>query len=96
MALKLAGNNFNSSIENSNSFGNHTIMDKLITNLSIDQYGSNYPKEVFDPHGFPAEGFYDELAADIKRKLDERRPEREFVSSKYQVEGVRGVSEVKK
>jgi hypothetical protein len=93
MALKLAGNDFNSSIQSTKSFGNPMVMDKLITSLEIDQYGSNFSREAFDPKGFPAEGFYDELAADILRKRDERRGEaREFVSSGYQG----GNSQVKK
>jgi hypothetical protein len=89
MALKLAGNNFNYSIESTKSFGNPLILDTLITNLDIYQHGSNFPKEVFDPQGIPAQGFYDELAADVLRRRDRKSgSDREFVSSGYQVEAI--------
>lgn len=29
--------------------------------FELDQYATNFPKDMFDPHGFPAFAFYDKL-----------------------------------
>ena len=36
-------------------------MSKLIEFLNVDEIGSNYSKDSFDPHGFPAELYYDQI-----------------------------------
>ncbi|KAI8807828.1 HCNGP-like protein-domain-containing protein [Cladochytrium replicatum] len=42
-------------------FRNPSIMSKQIEFLGLDEYGSNYPKDIFDPHGFPADAYYDRI-----------------------------------
>lgn len=36
-------------------------MSKLIEFLELDEIGSNYLKEVYDPHGFPEDAFFDRI-----------------------------------
>ena len=39
----------------------HSIYEKLISYLSIDQLGTNYPKEMYDPHIWEESSYYEAL-----------------------------------
>ena len=43
------GRYFNDSLEHTRAFQNPAIMEKLIDYLGLDQYGSNFDKEIYDP-----------------------------------------------
>ncbi|VDP14140.1 unnamed protein product [Soboliphyme baturini] len=68
---KAAGYDFNKAIQNRTDFRNPSIYEKLIEHFGIDEIGTNFPKEVFDPHGFKPCDFYDEIAK-IQRSLMEK------------------------
>ncbi|KAI9199292.1 HCNGP-like protein-domain-containing protein [Polychytrium aggregatum] len=59
--LKERGTRLNDTLTKMHSFRNPSIMSKLIEYLDLDEYGSNYPKDMYDPHGFPPETYHDEL-----------------------------------
>ena len=40
---------------------NYSIYDKLVQFLGLDEFGTNYPKERFDPHEWMEESHYDHL-----------------------------------
>ena len=43
--------------------------------MDLDEIGSNFLKETFDPHGFPPEAYADELIETQKRRAEERAAE---------------------
>ncbi|TPX44546.1 hypothetical protein SeMB42_g04289 [Synchytrium endobioticum] len=61
MKLKAQGMHFNTRLTRTHAFRNPSIMSKMIEFQGLDEYGSNFPKDVFDPHGFPPETYVDEL-----------------------------------
>ena len=42
-------------------FSNPCILTKVVTQLGIDEIGSNYPVSVFDPHGYSEGDFEDQI-----------------------------------
>ncbi|KAI8824457.1 HCNGP-like protein-domain-containing protein [Fimicolochytrium jonesii] len=62
LAIKASGTHFNDRLEQTHAFRNPSIMSKLIEYLDLDELGSNYPKDIFDPHSFPKEAFFDQIA----------------------------------
>lgn len=50
------------SIQRKKTFRNPSIYEKLLVHCDIDELGSNFPSEMFDPHAFRKEDYYDEVA----------------------------------
>ncbi|XP_033841084.1 SAP30-binding protein isoform X2 [Periophthalmus magnuspinnatus] len=68
---KLHGNfDTNSHIQKKKEFRNPSIYEKLIQFCSIDELGTNYPKDMFDPHGWSEDSFYEALAKAQKVEMD--------------------------
>ncbi|KAJ3053168.1 SAP30-binding protein [Rhizophlyctis rosea] len=61
LQLKAKGTLFNERLTRTHAFRNPSIMSKMIEFLDVDEIGSNYSKESFDPHGFPPELYYDQI-----------------------------------
>ncbi|KAG2460832.1 S30BP protein, partial [Polypterus senegalus] len=57
----------NSHIQKKKEFRNPSIYEKLIQFCGIDELGTNYPKDMFDPHGWSEDSYYEALDAQ-KRK----------------------------
>ncbi|KAF4072725.1 hypothetical protein AMELA_G00266200 [Ameiurus melas] len=76
----------NSHIQKKKEFRNPSIYEKLIQYCSIDELGTNYPKDMFDPHGWSEDSYYESLAKAQKiemEKLEKAKKERtkiEFVT----------------
>ncbi|XP_014679535.1 PREDICTED: SAP30-binding protein-like, partial [Priapulus caudatus] len=68
---------------------NPSIYEKLIDFCKIDEYGSNFPPDVYDPRGWPDAAYYEELAREQKAEMDRR--ERERRNDRTKVEFVTGV-----
>ena len=62
----------NAMIQSKKSFRNPSIYEKLIQYCSIDEYGTNFPKELYDGHLFGKESYYDVLAKDQKIDMERR------------------------
>lgn len=42
-----------------------SIYEKLIQYCSIDELGTNYPKDMFDPHGWSEDSYYEALGKTV-------------------------------
>ncbi|KAG8192754.1 hypothetical protein JTE90_009774 [Oedothorax gibbosus] len=73
---KIEGKDMNASIQRRKDFRNPSIYEKLIQYCNIDEQGTNYPPETYDPHCWGAESFYEELAKRQKEEMDKREKEK--------------------
>ncbi|KAL3651192.1 hypothetical protein CASFOL_004194 [Castilleja foliolosa] len=76
IGLKTTGRSFNSEVRKKKEYRNPDFLLHAVTYQAIDQIGSCFPKDVFDPHGYAESDFYDELEADMRRDLERREQER--------------------
>ncbi|NWH76376.1 S30BP protein, partial [Piaya cayana] len=53
------GMDMNYIIQRKKEFRNPSIYEKLIQFCSIDELGTNYPKDMFDPHGWSEDSYYE-------------------------------------
>uniref|UniRef100_A0A4W6F9S0 SAP30 binding protein n=1 Tax=Lates calcarifer TaxID=8187 RepID=A0A4W6F9S0_LATCA len=60
----------NSVIQKKKEFRNPSIYEKLIQFCGIDELGTNYPKDMFDPHGWSEDSYYEALAKAQKVEMD--------------------------
>lgn len=78
------GKDMNASIQMRKDFRNPSIYEKLISYCSIDEMGTNYPPELYDPHSWSADSYYEELSKRQKEEMDKREKEKrtkvEFMS----------------
>ncbi|GAB6022089.1 hypothetical protein CHUAL_006231 [Chamberlinius hualienensis] len=76
----------NALIQNKKQFRNPSIYEKLIEVCQIEEMGSNYSPDIYDPHQFDSSSFYEELAKAQKTEMDKRQKEQkertkiEFIS----------------
>ncbi|XP_030465507.2 LOW QUALITY PROTEIN: uncharacterized protein LOC115684777 [Syzygium oleosum] len=90
IAYKRAGKSFNAEVRNRKDYRNPDFLLHSVRYQDIDQIGSCFNKEVFDPHGYDPSDYYDELEVDMKREAERKEQERkksqqvEFVSSGVQ------------
>ncbi|XP_014825811.1 PREDICTED: SAP30-binding protein isoform X2 [Poecilia mexicana] len=73
----------NNHIQKKKEFRNPSIYEKLIQFCGIDELGTNYPKDMFDPHGWSEDSYYEALAKAQKvemDKLEKAKKERTKVS----------------
>ncbi|NWX59125.1 S30BP protein, partial [Promerops cafer] len=64
------GMDMNNIIQNKKEFRNPSIYEKLIQFCSIDEIGTNYPKDMFDPHSWSEDSYYEALAKAQKIEMD--------------------------
>lgn len=60
----------NNHIQKKKEFRNPSIYEKLIQYCGIDELGTNYPKDMFDPHGWSEDSYYESLAKAQKIEMD--------------------------
>ncbi|XP_004557537.2 SAP30-binding protein isoform X1 [Maylandia zebra] len=73
----------NAHIQQKKEFRNPSIYEKLIQFCAIDELGTNYPKDMFDPHAWSEDSYYEALAKAQKvemDKLEKAKKERTKVS----------------
>ncbi|CAG0897642.1 unnamed protein product [Darwinula stevensoni] len=84
----------NDVIQRRKDFRNPSIYDKLLQYCGIDEHGTNFPPELYDPHRWGEHSYYDELARVQKLEMEKREKERkertkvEFVSGMVKKMGV--------
>lgn len=61
IAYKRAGKSFNAEVRNRKDYRNPDFLLHSVRYQDIDQIGSCFNKEVFDPHGYDPSDYYDEL-----------------------------------
>lgn len=89
---KREGTNLNNTIQRRKDFRNPSIYEKLIEFCGIDEKGTNYPPELFDPYSWGKESYYDGL--DKAQKLDMEKREKER-KERTKVEFVTGTKKTK-
>ncbi|XP_043820948.1 SAP30-binding protein-like [Dromiciops gliroides] len=79
------GMDMNYIIQRNKGFQNPSIYEKLIQYCSIDEIGTNYPKDMFDPHGWSEDSYYEALANAQKiemAKLEKAKKEKTNIECK--------------
>eukprot|EP01018_Ginkgo_biloba_P014962 Gb_36810 [translate_table: standard] len=76
LALKSAGRSFNEELRNSKGYRNPDFLQRAVRYQEIDQIGSCFSKDVFDPHGYDPSDYYDALASELKREMERREQEK--------------------
>lgn len=69
------GLDLNATIQNQKQFRNPSIYEKLIQFCQIDELGTNYSPEVYDPGQFQNGPYYEDLAKAQKAEMDKRMKE---------------------
>ncbi|GAQ84282.1 hypothetical protein KFL_001830100 [Klebsormidium nitens] len=70
------GRSFNESMRSSKPYRNPDFLAKVVAYHEIDEIGSCFAKDVFDPHGLPEEDFYDNLATAQRQEAEQREQEK--------------------
>ncbi|KAJ4771185.1 SAP30-binding protein [Rhynchospora pubera] len=90
LAYKRAGRSFNAEVRNRKDYRNPDFLQHAVRYQDIDQIGTCFSKEVFNPHGYDKSDYYDEIEADMKREQERKEQERkkspkvDFVSAGIQ------------
>ncbi|KAK4796152.1 hypothetical protein SAY86_028478 [Trapa natans] len=91
IAYKRAGKSFNAEVRNRKDYRNPDFLLHAVRYQDIDQIGSCFSKDVFDPHGYDPSDYYDEIEVAMKREAERKELERK---KSQQVEFVSGVAQV--
>lgn len=76
LELKRDGTNINDRLRSSKGFRNPDFLQSVVEHFSIDQHGTLFSPDVFDPKGYSPQDFYDELAKAQRRENERREKER--------------------
>lgn len=84
---KMETNNMdmNQIIQQRKEFRNPSIYEKLIQFCDINEFGTNYPPEIYDPLQWGPESFYEELARVQKNEMVKRQKEKKDTDKIEQV-----------
>lgn len=79
---KKGGKSFNAEVRHRKDYRNPDFLVHAVTYQDIDQIGSCFSKDVFDPHGYDKSDYYFEIEADMRREELEKKknPKVDFVS----------------
>lgn len=86
---RAAGNSFNRSLRKNESFNRPDKLDLMIKKFQIDQYGTYFKKDIYDPYKFESSDKYDALLKEQEnyfRSLEEKQSQRtkiNFTKPKY-------------
>ncbi|XP_066307197.1 uncharacterized protein [Miscanthus floridulus] len=90
LAYKRAGKSFNAEVRNRKDYRNPDFLQHAVRYQEIDQIGTCFGKDVFDPYGYDKGDYYDEIEAEMKRELErkeqekKRSPKVEFITGGVQ------------
>lgn len=76
LAYRRAGKSFNADLRNRKDYRNPDFLQHAVRYQDIDQIGTCFSKDVFDPHGYDKSDYYDEIEADMKREMERKEQER--------------------
>ncbi|XP_040375939.1 uncharacterized protein LOC102701491 isoform X2 [Oryza brachyantha] len=76
LAYKRAGKSFNSEVRNRKDYRNPDFLQHAVRYQEIDQIGTCFSKDVFDPYGYDRSDYYDEIEADMKREIERKELEK--------------------
>eukprot|EP00257_Ricinus_communis_P018088 XP_015576694.1 SAP30-binding protein isoform X4 [Ricinus communis] len=86
ISLKKDGRSFNAEVRNRKDYRNPDFLLHAVRYQEIDQIGSCFSKDVFDPHGYDKSDFFDEIEADMRHERERKEqelkksPKVEFIS----------------
>ncbi|GAB2231328.1 hypothetical protein Droror1_Dr00010334 [Drosera rotundifolia] len=86
LELKRLGKNFNTEVRNRKGYRNPDFLQHAVNYQGVDEIGSCFSKDVFDPHGYDASDYHEAIEADMKREMERKAQEKkknqklEFVS----------------
>ncbi|CAI0475895.1 unnamed protein product [Linum tenue] len=75
ITLKKIGRSFNAEVRNRKDYRNPDFLLDAVRYQDIDQIGTCFSKDVFDPHGYDKSDFYDEIEVDLRRDKERREQE---------------------
>jgi hypothetical protein len=61
LAYKRAGKSFNAEVRNRKDYRNPDFLQHAVRYQEIDQIGTCFSKDVFDPYGYDKGDYYDEI-----------------------------------
>ncbi|CAG0920889.1 unnamed protein product [Notodromas monacha] len=67
----------NASILQRKDFRNPSLYEKLISYCQLEEFGTNFPPELYDPTRWGSESYYDELGKAQKADMERREKERQ-------------------
>ncbi|XP_027111952.1 uncharacterized protein LOC113754514 isoform X2 [Coffea eugenioides] len=67
---------YNAEVRNRKEYRNPDFLRHAMIYLDIDEIGSCFSKDVFDPHGYNQSDFYDEIELDMRREMERKEQER--------------------
>ncbi|KAL2636450.1 hypothetical protein R1flu_007929 [Riccia fluitans] len=88
LALKKTGRSLNEQLRNTKGYRNPDFLQHAVKYHEIDQIGSCFRKDVFDPRGSDPADYHDALAQEQRREVERKEQERKQVQSQ-RVEFVR-------
>lgn len=88
---KLGKLSLNEHVQQKKDFRNPSIYEKLVSYCSIDEYGTNYPRNLFNPSSWGVESYYDALAKAQKEAHDKKEKEKH---KKGQVEFIKATKKI--
>ena len=81
----------NEHVQRKKDFRNPSIYEKLVNYCSIDEYGTNYPRNLFNPSSWGVESYYDALAKAQKEAHEKKEKEKH---QKGQVEFIKATKKL--
>lgn len=72
----LMGHDMDAMIQKRKDFRNPSIYEKLIAFCGIDELATNYPPDIYDPHKWRPESYYEELSKRQTVEMDKRTKEK--------------------
>ncbi|XP_020574339.1 uncharacterized protein LOC110020541, partial [Phalaenopsis equestris] len=76
LSYKMAGKSFNDDLRKKKDYRNPDFLQHAVGYQDIEQIGTCFGTEVFDPHGYDKSDFYDEIEADMNREMERKAQER--------------------
>ncbi|XP_010686219.2 uncharacterized protein LOC104900498 isoform X2 [Beta vulgaris subsp. vulgaris] len=76
LAYKRQGKSFNVEVRNRKDYRNPDFLRHAVRYQDIDEIGSCFSKDVFDPHGYDESDYFDAIEVDMKREAERKEQER--------------------
>lgn len=81
--LRKTGGDINRDLRRQKGFKNPHLLERLIQSHELYEIGSNFRKDVYNPNQWQKSSFYDALAAEQAKLLDEEKKKQEKEKLRY-------------
>ncbi|KAI7894218.1 HCNGP-like protein-domain-containing protein [Mucor mucedo] len=72
LSLRASGHRLNNHLQHNKAFRNPRIYARLVDFVEVDEFGSNFDKNDFDPNGFSKELYIDGILETQKKQAEEK------------------------